>query len=421
MSVKSSYIPKSRRNQRFTPEQVELFLAQGKEGGLQTVEDVQSALKDLFGQTLQAMLDGEMSHHLGYSRHDDEQKETSNRRNGFSSKTVRSEYGDVGLTVPRDREGSFEPVIVPKRQKSVTGIEDQILALYAKGISCRDIQDHLENLYGVDVSPTFISDVTDKVLPQIQAWQNRPLAPTYAMVFLDAIHFKVRHEGRVQSKAAYMVIGIDLEGMKEVLGIWIGEAESAKFWLSVLSELRNRGTQDILICCVDNLTGFTEAIAAAFPKTQVQKCVVHQVRNSLRFVSTKDKDAIVRELRLVYTAPSETAALAELDRFEQTWGQKYPLMIASWRSNWSEIATFFGFAPEIRKVIYTTNMIESYHRQLRKVTKGKSLFPNDESLLKMLYLATCDAQRKWTARVAHWGQILPQLMVAYPARVSLQQ
>jgi transposase-like protein len=417
MAVKASYIPKGRRNQRFTPEQVELFLTQGKEGGLQTVADVQSALKDLFGETLQAMLDGELSHHLGCGQREEGKKEVGNRRNGFGSKTIRSEYGDLALSVPRDREGSFEPVIVQKRQKNVTGIEDQVLALYAKGVSCRDIQDHLEHLYGVEVSPTFISDVTDKVLPQIQAWQNRPLAKTYAMVFLDAIHYKVRHEGRVQCKAAYMVIGIDLEGMKEVLGIWIGEAESAKFWLSVLSELRNRGTEDILICCVDNLTGFTEAIAAAFPKTQVQKCVVHQVRNSLRFVGAKDQAAVIKGLRLVYTAPSEAAALAELDRFEQEWGKRYPLVINSWRNNWSEIATFFGFAPELRRVIYTTNMIESYHRQLRKVTKGKSLFPNDESLLKMLYLATCDVQRKWTARVAHWGQILPQLMIAYPGRV----
>jgi transposase-like protein len=276
----------NRVNERFTPEQVELFLTQGN---LKTVSDIQAALKDLFGQTLQAMLEGEMADHLGYGKHEDARKETENRRNGFDVKTIRSEYGDLALTVPRDREGSFAPLIVKKRQKSVTGIEDQVLALYAKGVSCRDIQDHLEHLYGVEVSPTFISNVTDKVLPQIQAWQSRPLAPVYALVFLDAIHFKVRDEGRVQSKAAYMVIGIDLEGMKEVLGIWIGEAESAKFWLSVLTEMRNRGTNDILICCTDNLTGFSEAIAAVFPRTQVQKCVVHQVRNSLKYVSSKDR------------------------------------------------------------------------------------------------------------------------------------
>lgn len=407
----------SKASGRFTPEQVKLFVEQGE---IKTIDDVQSALKDLFGQTLQAMLEGEMAAHLGYDKHEDASKETTNRRNGHGAKTVRSEYGDIGLSVPRDRESSFEPLIVPKRQKSVTGIEDQILALYTKGVSCRDIQDHLEHLYGVEVSPTFISNVTDKVLGQVQAWQSRPLLATYALVFLDAVHFKVRDEGRVQSKAAYMVIGIDLEGMKEVLGIWIGEAESAKFWLSVLSEMRNRGVEDVLLCCTDNLTGFSEAIGAVYPKTQIQKCVVHQVRNSLRFVGSKDRQPVVQALRLVYTAPSEAAALAALDGFEASWGKKYPLIIASWRANWSELSTFFGFAPELRRVIYTTNMIESYHRQLRKVTKGKSLFPNDESLLKMLYLATCDIQRKWTARIAHWGQILPQLMIAYPGRVKVE-
>jgi len=406
----------NRVNERFTPEQVELFLTQGN---LKTVSDIQAALKDLFGQTLQAMLEGEMADHLGYGKHEDARKETENRRNGFDVKTIRSEYGDLALTVPRDREGSFAPLIVKKRQKSVTGIEDQILALYAKGVSCRDIQDHLEHLYGVEVSPTFISNVTDKVLPQIQAWQSRPLAPVYALVFLDAIHFKVRDEGRVQSKAAYMVIGIDLEGMKEVLGIWIGEAESAKFWLSVLTEMRNRGTNDILICCTDNLTGFSEAIAAVFPRTQVQKCVVHQVRNSLKYVSSKDRQPVAQALRLVYTAPTEAAARTELDRFEAEWGKKYPLVVSSWRSNWAELATFFGYAPELRRVIYTTNMIESYHRQLRKVTKSKGLFPDDEALLKMLYLATGDVQRKWTARIAHWGQILAQLAIAYPDRINL--
>lgn len=245
------------------------------------------------------------------------------------------------------------------------------------------------------------------------------MCPTYALMFLDAIHFKVRHEGRIVSKAAYMVIGIDLDGLKEVLGIWIGEAESAKFWLSVLSELRNRGTTDILICCTDNLTGFSEAIAAVYPATQIQKCIVHQVRNSLRYVSSKDRQPVAQALRLVYTAPTEAAALAELERFEAEWGKKYPLVAKSWRENWSELATFFAFAPELRRVIYTTNMIESYHRQLRKVTKGKSLFPTDESLLKMLYLVTCDVQRKWTARIAHWGQILAQLTIAYPDRIKL--
>jgi putative transposase len=309
---------------------------------------------------------------------------------------------------------------VGKRQKNVAGIEEQILALYAKGVSTREIQDHLQQLYGIDVSPTLISNVTDKVLPKIQEWQSRPLADVYSLLFLDAIHYKVRHEGRIVSKAAYVVIGVNLEGMKEVLGIWIGESESAKFWLSVLSEIKSRGTQDVLLCCVDNLTGFSEAITAAFPRTQIQKCLVHQVRNSLRYVSSKEVKQVASDLRRIYTAPTESAAAAELDRFEEEWGKTYPLIVASWRSNWPELATFFGFPPEIRRLIYTTNVIESFHRQLRKVTKGKGLFPTDESLLKMLYLVTCDVTRRWTVRVPHWGQILAQLSICFPERVKVQ-
>lgn len=416
---------KTKLTGRFSPEQVKQFLEQGN---IQTMEDVQSALKDLFSQTLQAMLEGEMEHHLGYAKHERlaqndiearPERSISNRRNGHTGKSVRSDYGDIALSVPRDREGSYEPLIVHKRQKNVTGIEDQILALYAKGVSCRDIQDHLQQLYGLEVSPTFVSNVTDKVLPQIRAWQSRPLAPVYALMFLDAIHFKVRQEGRIVSKAAYVVIGVDLEGMKEVLGIWVGEAESAKFWLSVLTEIKSRGTGDILICCTDNLSGFSEAIGAVFPQTQIQKCIVHQVRNSLKYVSCKDRQSVVNALRAVYTAPSESAGLVALEEFESAWGKRYPLVVASWRSNWSELALFFGFSPELRRLIYTTNIIESFHRQLRKVTHGKALFPNDESLLKMLYLVTSDVQRRWTYRIPHWGQILSQLSIAYGDRVKL--
>ncbi len=419
MAVGTAKGAKAKQSGRFSPEQVKQFV---EVGNLKTMDDVQGALKDLFSQTLQAMLEGELEHHLGYAKNDTEvrqERAVSNRRNGHAAKNVRSEYGDIALSVPRDREGSFEPLIVQKRQKNVTGIEDQILALYAKGISTRDIQDHLDQLYGLEVSPTFISNVTDKVLPQIRAWQTRPLAPVYALMFLDAIHFKVRQEGHIVSKAAYVVIGVDLEGMKEVLGIWVGEAESAKFWLSVLSEIKSRGTSDILICCTDNLSGFSEAIRAVFPLTQIQKCIVHQVRNSLKYVSSKDRQSVVNGLRSVYTSPSESLGLVALEEFESVWGKRYPLVVASWRSNWSELALFFSFSPELRRLIYTTNIIESFHRQLRKVTHGKALFPNDESLLKMLYLVTCDVQRRWTYRIAHWGQILSQLSIAYGDRVKL--
>lgn len=389
-----------------------------KEKNMKSVDDVQSALKDLFADTIQEMLEAEIESSLGYAKHDMKNKRTTNSRNGYSKKTIRSEYGDVDIQVPRDREGDFEPNIVKKHQSNVTGIEDQILALYAKGVSTRDIQDHLQQLYGIEVSPTLISNVTNKIVPMIKEWQNRPLQSVYAVVFLDAIHFKVKQDGAIVNKAAYMVIGIDLDGHKDVLGIWIGENESAKFWLHVLNELKNRGVQDILITSVDNLRGFTEAISACYPKTEIQKCVIHQIRNSIKYVSYKDLKKITSELKPIYKAPTEQAALEELDQFEQTWGSKYPLMVRSWRNNWDEIATFFKYPPEIRKLIYTTNVIESYHRQLRKVTKGKAMFPTDDALLKMLYLVTMDVLRKWTGRVQNWGQILLQLSVFFEERVQ---
>lgn len=389
-----------------------------KEKNMKSVDDVQSALKDLFAETIQEMLEGEIESTLGYAKYDMKNKRTTNSRNGYSKKSVRSEYGDVDIQVPRDRDGEFEPTIVKKHQSNITGIEDQILALYAKGVSTRDIQDHLQQLYGIEVSPTLISNVTNKVVPLIKEWQNRPLQSVYAVVFLDAIHFKVKQDGAIVNKAAYMVIGIDLDGHKDVLGIWIGENESAKFWLYVLNELKNRGVQDILITSVDNLRGFTEAISACFPKTEIQKCVIHQIRNSIKYVSYKDLKKITSDLKPIYKAPTEQAALEELEHFEQTWGSKYPLMVQSWQTNWGEIATFFKYPPEIRKLIYTTNVIESYHRQLRKVTKGKAMFPTDEALLKMLYLVTMDVLRKWTGRVQNWGQILLQLSVFFEERVK---
>jgi len=311
-----------------------------KQNNIVTTEDAQKAVKELFADTLQQLLEAEMDHTLGYEKNDTENKETTNRRNGHSQKNVRSDYGEFELEVPRDREGEFEPVIVKKHQKNVTGIEDQILALYAKGVSTREIQDHLQQLYGIDVSPTLISNVTNKIMPLIKEWQNRPLQSIYAVVFLDAIHFNVKQEGQIAKKAAYMAIGIDLDGNKDVLGMWIGENESAKFWLSVLNELRNRGVQDILITSVDNLTGFTEAIGACYPDAEVQKCIVHQVRNSIRYVSYKDVKKITAALKPIYTAPSEPAALEELEKFETVWGAKYPLIVRSWRNNWAEIATF---------------------------------------------------------------------------------
>ena len=361
-----------------------------KEYNVKTADDINHALKDMFGGLLQEALEAELDTELGYAKNGSVPIGSVNRRNGHTKKTVRSDRGEIELSVPRDREGDFEPVIVKKHQKEVTGIEEQILALYAKGVSVRDIQAHLKGLYGVEVSPTLISNVTNRIMPVIKEWQSRPLQRTYAVVFLDAIHYKVKQEGHIVNKAVYMVIGVDMDGCKDVLGMYIGEHETSKFWLTVLNELKNRGVEDILICCVDNLSGFSEAIIACFPQTEIQKCVVHQIRNSIRYVSYKDTKKLLVNLKPVYKAPSEEAALAALDDFEKIWGTKYPLVVQSWRRNWGEIATFFKYPPEIRKLIYTTNMIESYHRQLRKVTKGKAVFPTDEALLKMLYLVTQD-------------------------------
>lgn len=399
----------------WTKEQLRAFI---KENKLVTAKDAQDALKDLFAETIQEMLEAEMDTHLGYEKHEKTDKTNRNSRNGKSHKTITSEYGDQEIAVPRDRQGEFEPLVVKKYQSNVTGIEDQIIALYAKGVSTREIQDHLHQLYGIEVSPTLISNVTNKIMPLVKEWQNRPLQSVYAVVFLDAFHFKVKQDGAIVNKAAYMVIGIDLDGNKDVLGMWIGEHESAKFWLSVLNELKNRGVQDILITCVDNLTGFSQAISACYPQTEIQKCIIHQIRNSTRYVSYKDLKKVTADLKPIYKAVTEEAALVELDRFEEVWGAKYPLMVQSWRKNWEELSTFFKYPPEIRKLIYTTNIIESYHRQLRKVTKGKSIFPSDEALLKMLYLSTMDVVRKWTGRVQNWGQMLLQLSVFFPERVG---
>ena len=397
-------------------EQIRKFI---KEGNLKDINDVQAMLKDLFASTVQEMLEAEMDTHLGYAKHDVKNKEITNSRNGHSAKkTVLSELGDIEVALPRDRQSEFDPLIVKKHQKRMPSIEEQVIALYARGVSTRDIQAHLNQIYGIEISPTLVSNLTDRLLPRIQEWQNRPLQPMYAVVFLDAIHYKVRQDGHVQNKAAYMVVGIDLNGQKDVLGMWIGEHESAKFWLSVLTDLKARGVQDVLVFSTDNLRGFSEAIAASFPKADVQKCIVHQIRNTLKFVSYKDYKAMTASLKPVYQSPTEEAALQELERFEQEWCGKYPLSVRTWRENWTELATFFRYPVEMRRIMYTTNIIEGYHRQLRKATKGKSIFPNDEALTKMLYLATMEVTRKWTMRIPNWGQILGQLAIYFGERVT---
>lgn len=386
---------------------------------IKTTDDIKDAFKDMFGEAIQEIMEAELDTHLGYDKNSKETKDTTNRRNGTSSKTLRSsEFGEIPLTIPRDRNSEYEPIIVKKNQTSLSGLEDQIIAMYTKGLSTREIQDYFTDLYGAEVSPTLISNVTNKILPLVKEWQNRPLDALYPIIFMDAVHFKVRNEGRIQSKAAYIVLGVTIEGFKEVLGIWIGESESSKFWLMVLNELKNRGVQDILIACTDNLNGFSEAIQATFPQTEVQKCIVHQIRNSIRFVGYKDLKAVTADLKPIYKAFTEELALEALSEFDEKWGKKYPIITKSWMDNWSELATFFKYPEELRRIIYTTNVIESFHRQLRKPTKSKSVFPSDESLLKMLYLVTMDVTKKWTMKVQNWGQILSQFVIFFEDRVT---
>ena len=395
----------------------EIFKTLIEDYNIKDTNDIKDMLKDLLSGTIQTMLEAEIEHELGYAKHSMKDKATSNARNGHSKKTVRSEYGNIDLDIPRDRNAEFEPQIIPKYQREITGIEGQILSLYAKGMSNRDIEDHLNNLYGIDVSPSMISKITDKIIPEIREWQSRQLEDVYPIVFMDAIHYSVRKDGVVVKKAVYLAIGIDKEGRKEVLGFWIGENESSKYWLNVLNELKNRGVQDILIMSVDNLKGFSEAISSVFPKTEIQKCVVHQIRNSIRYISYKDAREFTSDLKEMYNAPTLEQAEFKLDELEEKWGKKYMAVINSWRSNWNELTTYFKYDTKIRKLIYTTNPIESLNRQLRKYTKTKSLYPTDEALMKSVYLSLKEATRKWTGRIPGWGEIYSQLSIYFEGRI----
>jgi transposase-like protein len=389
-----------------------------KENKVKDAKDIQEVLKKLFGDALQEMLEAELDNDLGYSKYDYKNKETTNSRNGHSKKTLRSDYGKLNIDIPRDREAEFEPAIVKKYQNDVSSIDDQVLSMYARGMTTRDIESHLENIYGVDASPELISKITDKIIPLVTEWGNRPLSSLYAILFMDAIHYKVRSEGRVITKAAYTAIGVDLEGVKDVLGIWVGENESAKFWLSVINEIKNRGVKDILIVSVDNLSGFSDAIKAVFPETEIQKCILHQIRNSTRFISYKDLKAFTADLKKIYKAVNEETAISALDDLEERWAKKYPLAVKSWRTNWGELATYLKYPEELRRIIYTTNTVENYHRALRKVTKAKSVFPNDQSLMKILYLATMDTTKKWKDRMRDWPLIISQLEIYFGERIT---
>ena len=395
----------------------EIFKALIEDYGIKDTNDIKDMLKDLMSGTIQTMLEAEIEHELGYAKNSVSEKNTSNSRNGYSKKTVRSEYGNINLDIPRDRNAEFEPQIIPKYQREITGIEGQILSLYAKGMSSRDIEEHLNNLYGIDVSPSMISKITDKIIPEIREWQSRQLEDVYPVVFMDAIHYSVRKEGIVVKKAVYLAIGIDREGRKEVMGFWIGENESSKYWLNILNELKNRGVQDILIMSVDNLKGFSEAISSVFSRTEIQKCIVHQIRNSIRHISYKDVREFASELKEMYNAPTLEQAENRLDALEEKWGKKYMAVINSWRSNWNELTKYFKYDTKIRKLIYTTNPIESLNRQLRKYTKTKSLYPTDEALMKSVYLSLKEATKKWTGRISGWGEIYSQLSIYFEGRI----
>ena len=393
-----------------------LELLQG--AGINDVAGVQELFKEMVSTVLENGLEGELEEELGYSKYDYRNKETDNSRNGHSEKTLKSSLGDIDISIPRDRKGEFEPQIVKKNQTTLSGdIEEKILSMYAKGMTTSDIEGHIRDIYGIEVSDTTISRVTDKILPVVKEWQMRPLEAIYAVVFMDAIHFHVRSEGQIVKKAVYIAIGIKMDGVREVLGMWVGENESAKFWLSILNGLKNRGVEDILIACVDGLTGFSNAIESIFPRTEIQQCVIHQIRNSTKFVSYKDIKLLMADLKKVYAAVDEQTALYELEVFDEKWGVKYPKIALSWRSNWANLSTYFKYPQEVRTLIYTTNAIENFNRQLRKVTKSKSVFPTDDSLLKMLYLAMVDITKKWTGRRKDWGQIHSQLEIFFADRL----
>jgi putative transposase len=376
-------------------------------------------VRELTKRLVERALEGEMSSHLGYERHAVEGRNGSNSRNGSGSKRVKTDSSELAIEVPRDRDGTFEPQLVRKWQRRLPGFDEKVIALYARGMTTREIQGHLKELYGVQVSPALISAVTDAVMEDVRAWQSRPLEAFYPILYLDAIHLKIRTSGHVQNCAVYVALAINAEGRKELLGLWIGEAEGAKFWLSVLTELRNRGVQDILIASVDGLKGFPEAIAAVYPETQVQLCIVHMVRNSLRYVSWKHHKALVRDLRAIYAASTREAAEEALDAFAQIWDPIAPLISRQWRANWTNLSRFFDYPPTIRKVVYTTNAIESMQAQLRKVTKKHGAFPTHDSVRKVLYLALQRASERWTMPIRDWPNALYHLSLAFPDRVPI--
>lgn len=385
------------------------------EYGIETAEDIQAALRDLLGGTIKEMMESEMDEHLGYEK--SERSDNDDYRNGYKKKRINSSYGSMEIEVPQDRQSSFEPQVVKKRQKDISDIDQKIISMYAKGMTTRQISDTLMDIYGFNASEGFISDVTDKLLPQIEEWQTRPLDSVYPVIFIDAIHYSVRDNGVIRKLAAYVMLGISVEGKKEVLTIQVGENESSKYWLSVLNELKNRGVKDILIICADGLTGIKEAIAAAFPDTEYQRCLVHQVRNTLKYVADKDKKMFSADLKKIYNAASEQSGRDMLDTVSEKWSDKYPNAMKSWYKNWDAITPIFKFSSDVRTIIYTTNAIESLNSQFRRLNAQRSVFPSDQALLKALYLSTFEATKKWTMSIRNWGKVYGELSIMYEGRL----
>jgi len=385
------------------------------ESGVKTSEDLQVFMRQIMKEAIETLYEGELEAHLGYKKN--EVSSSTNSRNGYKSKKVKSQLGEIELSSPRDRLSTFSPEIVKKRQTDISGIETKVLTMYAKGLSNRDIKDYIYDIYGYELSPETISVITDKILPQVKEWQNRALEEVYAIVFMDGTVLKVRLDGVVKNVTVYFIIGINMEGKKSCLGMYLSENESAKYWLSVMTELKSRGIKDILIFAVDNLKGISEAITTLFPKSEIQKCIVHQIRNSLKFVNWKDRKELSSDLKLIYKAPTEEQALLELDKFADKWDKKYLNISKSWRNNWSELSTFFKYSPEIRRLIYTTNPIESFNSKIKKITKTKGSFPTEDALFKLLYLIIVDIEKKWTMPIKNWGTIYSQLYIHFEDRI----
>lgn len=386
-----------------------------EEYNIQSAADIQEALKDLLGGTIQEMLEAELDEHLGYESY--ERSDNPNSRNGVKSKRLVSSYGEIPIDVPQDRNSEFEPQIIQKRKKDISEIEQRIIAMSAKGLTTRQISSMVEDIYGFEVSESMVTGITNKILPQIEEWQQRPLSSVYPILFIDAIHFSVRVENIVKKIAAYIILGINDEGKKEVLSITVGENESSKYWLSVLNDLKNRGVQDILILCADGLTGIKESISAAFPQTEYQRCIVHQVRNTLKYVSHKDKKAFANDLKSIYHASNEEAGYEQMQQVTEKWQDKYPNAMKRWEENWDVISPMFKFSNDVRKVIYTTNAIESLNSGLRRLNRQRSVFPSDTALLKALYLATFELTKKWTMPLRNWGKVYGELSIMYDGRL----